>query len=227
MSATGASAQRLRYSRTEIRDPDGVKTGYTGSRGFHVQLYYQARCTIHSALFHRSLVEEGARFDPAFLLMEDRDFFVNCASRTAFGFVDATTCIWHAHIGESGMGHGVSADPAIRERYLPMLHAKWEHLFDEWRSQLQGLLFYGQHLIRENKPGEALQYLEQAVRVAPRDINALNLCGMANLHAGNPARAEQLMRQAVALLPGNAHLRENLELIREVAAAPDVGRSRG
>lgn len=215
VNATGPAAQRVRYSRAEVRDPDGRLTGHSGSVGFHAQLYFQARSSFVATMFHRSLLDEGVRFDEAFLSFQDRDFMVNCATRTPFGFVDATTCIWNAFIGDSGTGHGANQQQSsVQATYLPMLRSKWAAAFDRWLSEPQALLFYGQHLLREGKPDEALPYLEQAVRDAPGDVNAANLCGMAHFRAGNLARAEELLRAAVARLPQHAGLRENLALIQ-------------
>ena len=215
VNATGVAAQRVRYSRAEVRDADGNLSGHSGVAGFHAQLYFQARSSFVATMFHRSLLDEGVRFDEAFLSFQDRDFMVNCASRTPFGFVDATTCVWNAFIGSSGTGHGANQrQSAVQAQYLPMLRKKWAHVFERWLSEPQALLFFGQHLMREGKPAEALPYLQQAVRERPDDVNALNLCGMALFRTGNLERAEQLLRAAVAHLPSHAGLRENLALIQ-------------
>lgn len=214
LEARGTAAQRVRYSRAEVRDPDGNTVGTSGRAGFHAQLYFQARSSCAGTIYHRSLIDEGARFDPEFLLMEDRDFMVNCASRTPFGFVDATTCVWHAYVGESGTGHGGNENSEVRDRYLPMLRRKWAPLFDAWLAEPQALIFLGQHELREGNTAAATRYLEEALLRAPADVNALNLCGMAHFHADNLERAEYLVAQAVARLPDHPKLRENLELIR-------------
>src|SRR5262249_23837224 len=48
---------------------------------------------LHSqaALFSRELVDAGVRFDPQFDILEDMDFFVQCAQHAAPLFVDAIT----------------------------------------------------------------------------------------------------------------------------------------
>lgn len=213
INATGTSAQRVRYSRTEVRNQHGEVTGYSGRAGFHAQLYFQARGTFIATMFHRSLLDEGVRFDPAFLSFQDRDFMVNCATRTPFGFVDETTCVWYAHAGESGSGHGKNRQSETQAQYLPMLRRKWAAVFEQWLAQPEALLFMGQHLLREGKPREALPYLEQALTDSPNDVNALNLCGMANFRVGNVDRSEQLLARAVSLFPTLPSLRENLEMV--------------
>ncbi|MBB5208712.1 glycosyltransferase [Chiayiivirga flava] len=220
VTASGLAAQRVRYSRTAVRDEHGHVTGHSGSPGFHAQLYFQARGTFIATMFHRSLLDEGVRFDPAFLSFQDRDFMVNCATRTAFGFVDAVTCVWNAHTGESGSGHGQNRRSTVQDTYLPMLRQKWAAAFDQWLAKPEALLFMGQHLLREQKPQQALRYLEQALADAPRDVNALNLCAMANFHVGNFARAEALLRNAIMLYPDIDSIRSNLALVLSGRRAP-------
>lgn len=213
MAAARTSRERLLYSRAAVKDADGNTTGHSGIAGFHAQLYFQNRATPASTLFHRSLVDDGVRFDPAFSVYEDRDFMIACATRTLFRFVDSVTCIWHAHIGDSGLNHGGDNSAELGARYEPVLRAKWKAHFDRWLAEPGALLFLGQHHLRVGDPAEALPYLEEALRLAPNDVNALNLGGMANLRAGRIDRADVLMRRALRLLPGHPGLRENMRLI--------------
>src|SRR5262249_18434396 len=127
-------------------------------------------------LFHRSLIDEGASFDPEFAVYEDHDFFVNLASRTEFQFVDAATCIWNAHTGESGCGHGANTNEAQRDFYYAKLRRKWANLFDAWLREPEALIFLGQHSLRSGDAVVARDCLERALERKPDDINALNLC---------------------------------------------------
>lgn len=214
LAAPRPGGERVLYSRTAVHDADGRLTGHSGIAGFHAQLYFENRGHFIATMFHRSLVEEGARFDPSFPVFEDRDFLVNCATRTAFRFVDAVTCIWNAHAGESGLGHGTNEDNRLDREYVPKLREKWKQVFDQWLAQPEALLFLGQHHLRHGNPAAAMPYLDEALRRRPNDINALNLCGMAALRNGDPERAEQLMSRALQMLPSHPGLRENLDLIR-------------
>lgn len=209
-----APGTRVIYSKTRVLDENGAFLGHCGFAGFHAQFYYQSRSTPAGTLFHRSLVEEGARFDPDFDVLEDHDFFVNLASRSQFQFVDAATGIWHSHSGSSGAGFGSNHDPERLEPFYARLRSKWAAVFERWLAQTEALLFLGQHMLRLGNPTAALPYLEQAIRRRPDDINALNLCGLANLHTGNFDRAEALIMRAVAKLPAHAALADNLALVR-------------
>jgi tetratricopeptide (TPR) repeat protein len=213
LTAPRPNGERVVYSRTRVVDQSGATIGHCGFAGFHAQLYYQSRSTPAGTLFHRSLVDEGARFDPAFDLLEDHEFFVNLASRTEFLFVDAVTGIWHAQAGESGAGFGHNYSPERLEPFYEKMRSKWNDAFERWNSGLGSLLFLGQHNLRSGNSRLALAYLERAVAIAPRDVNALNLCGMANYYEGNLDRAKALLESAIARSPGHKNLVANLNLV--------------
>ncbi|MGA9342533.1 MAG: tetratricopeptide repeat protein [Rhodanobacteraceae bacterium] len=71
----------------------------------------------------------------------------------------------------------------------------------------------GQHNLRENNCDLALQFLEKALAREPDDLNALNLCGVANYRCGNLDRAEVLLGSAARKLPGHRAILENLALV--------------
>jgi len=217
MKASRPSGERVVYSRTRVVDGAGNTLGHCGFEGFHGTFHYQSRTIPVGTLFRRDLVAEGARFDPAFDLLEDHDFFVNLASRTPFRFVDEVTNVWHADAGESGSGFGHNQHPEILEPYLQRLRAKWRDVLAGWTNTPETLLFLGQHNLRAGDVANALPYLEQALQLLPDDVNALNLCGMAHLQAGDAARAEMLIARALARAPGHAGLAANLALAREKA----------
>lgn len=214
LTAPRGANVRVVYSRAQVVDDEGRPAGYCGFAGFHAQLYYQSRSTPNATLFHRSLVEEGARFDPAFDVLEDHDFFVNLATRTEFHFVDATTCVWHGYSGESGTGFGSNDRPDALSAYRDQIRRKWVRQFDQWLAEPEALIFLGQHGLRVGEPFKALPYLERALSLRPDDVNALNLCGLTNLHTGNLDRAEALLTRAVQKMPTHSGLAKNLELVR-------------
>ncbi|MEP6941022.1 MAG: glycosyltransferase [Rudaea sp.] len=213
MAVANPARARVLHSRAEVRDGAGRPTGHVGFASFPVQLYFQNRSHPAATLFHRSLVSEGASFDAAFDVYEDHDFFINCATRSEFQFVDAATCVWNAYSGESGCGYGENDDNAQREAYLPRLQAKWASFFTPLLREPEALLFVGQNCLRVGDITVALDCLERALAARPRDVNALNLCAMANLRSGNFDRAEHLLVAALALVPGHAGLQGNLALL--------------
>ena len=219
LAAARPAGERVVYGRTRVLDAAGNELGLIGHAGNHVQFYFHSRSTTCATLFHRSLIDEGTRFDPEFGVHEDHDFFLNCATRTPFAFVDAATSVWHSQAGESGCGFGANDDPAQRARAVAKIRHKWATAFDCWLQDFGAVLFAGQQYLKGGDLPAALGCLEQALILRPADVNALNLCGMANLQAGQLERAETLLSAALQRLPQHAGLRENLELARRRRAA--------
>lgn len=210
--------ERVIYSRARAVDLHGGLLGHVGHDGNHVQLYFHSRATPCAMLLHRSLVDEGARFDPAFVVHEDHDFQVNCATRTEFHFVDRATSIWHAQAGDSGCGFGANDDRAQRRMYADRVRQKWARPFTRWLGDADAVLFTGQQYLKGDDLFSAKVCFEQVLRLRPDDVNAMNLCGMAELRDGNLDRAEAMFMQALLLIPDHAGLRGNLELLRRTRA---------
>ncbi|MEP6483183.1 MAG: glycosyltransferase [Rudaea sp.] len=206
--------ERIVYSRAIVRDRDGKNTGFCGVDALRSRFRYDSPMTPNAMLFHRSLIDAGARCDPEFAIYEDHDLFVSLASRSAMRFVDEATCIWYAHDGESGCGHGANNGMGRRGELSEKMVRKWFKQFDAWDAEPGALLTTGQQLLKNGDILAAQDCLERALRRTPNDVNALNLCGMANLHAGNADRAESLLLTALRKLPTHTLLRENLALIR-------------
>jgi hypothetical protein len=78
-----------------------------------------------AALFSRSLVQEGARFDERLDCYEDWDFIIQLAQRTHFAYTGRPTNLWNAHAGESGAGMGANKRDDVTEPYRRIVAAKW------------------------------------------------------------------------------------------------------
>jgi len=214
MAAPRPNGERVVFSRTRVIDANGKVLGHISHAGNRVQLFTHSRATVDALMFHHSLVDEGVRFDPEFLAHEDHDFQVNCATRTDFVFVDRPTAIWHAQLGESGSGFGSNDDPRQRAEAILRVRQKWAAVFDQWLRNFDEVLFTGQQYLKGGDASAARECLEIALVLKPHDVNALNLCGMANFHAKKFERAEQLLELALQRAPGSGALQENLALIR-------------
>lgn len=215
--------ERVFYAKSRVIDADGLFLGQVGHAGNHVQLYFQSRATTCALLLHRSLVDAGARFDPAFEVHEDHDFQVECATRTAFRFIDAETSIWHAQAGESGCGFGDNSDDEGRQRAIGRVREKWAATFERWLADPDAVLYTGQQYLMNGNLALAIPCFDQVLHVRPGDVNALNLGGVAYMRNGDLARAEQWLRQAATRLPQHAGIRENLQLVLARRAAPLPG----
>jgi glycosyltransferase involved in cell wall biosynthesis len=214
MTAARPRNERVVFSVARVTDERGKPIGQTSFAGNHVQLYFHSRASTCAIMFQRSLLDDGARFDPQFDVHEDHDFQIACATRTPFAFVDAITCTWNAQIGESGCGFGANDENPRRVDAVEKLREKWKPVFDRWLRQFDDVLFAGKTYLDANDLPAALGCLNQALSLRPNDVNALNLCGMAHFRAGNLAEAERLVMRAVKRLPKQTQLRDNLARIR-------------
>lgn len=211
--------QRVLYAQARVVDTAGRMLGHAGHAGNHVQLYFHSRSTPCATLVHRSLVEAGARFDPAFDVHEDHDFQVNLATRTAFRYVEAVTCVWHAQIGESGCGFGPNDDAAQRHACVMRIREKWSTAFSRWLGHADAVLRAGQQYLKGGDLPAAVACFEQVLHLRPDDVNALNLGGVAHWRGGNLERAEQWLAQAARQLPRHPGIQENLRLVRAASGS--------
>ena len=219
LGASRSRGERVVYARTRVLDAQGRLLGHISHAGNHVQLYFHSRATTCATLFHRSLVDDGVRFDPGFAVHEDHDFQVACATRTEFRYVDEATSVWHAQAGDSGCGFGVNDDASLRSKSIEKIRSKWAEPFLRWLTDADDVFFTARQYLEGGDHVAASMCFDQVLYLRPGDINALNLGGMANLRAGRFDRAEELLTQAANRLPGHVGLQQNLDLLRRARAA--------
>lgn len=81
-----------------------------------------------AALFDRSLLDEGARFDEELLNFQDWDFWLQLAQRTDFVHSGKVTLSWRTFSGGSGSGMGPNGDLSLQAAYTRRVQAKWAHV---------------------------------------------------------------------------------------------------
>lgn len=201
---------RLAFTKTIIVRDDGSTADSFGWPHHRLQLFNHSQFTVMAALFHRSLLEVGVRFDESLLINEDHDFWIQCARHTGFEFVDKITNRWHAYIGTSGAGVGNNNNAVLVKEAQDRVRHKWMSLYEEWSNTLDGLLFLGRYALEEGRTAEAMPILACALELAPGDINSLGLGGLIFLgqHAlktGRVADALPLFERALELAPDNVN----------------------
>ncbi len=92
---------------------------------------------IHAALFSRALLEQGCRFDEAFDIYEDWDFWLQSSQCTPFYHLDKITANYRV---AEGSGMGVKGEPETVRKAASDLYQKWRLLWTE--EQLFGLMNY-------------------------------------------------------------------------------------
>jgi glycosyltransferase involved in cell wall biosynthesis len=124
LAAVRASGLPVAYSQTRLVGSDGTERLLGGP--FHRLMLFQSNyMAIHAPVFHRSFIDAGCRFDVAFEVFEDWDFWLQLAMRTAFAFTGQPTAIYHVDAGASGVGGGANLDRAAALRSRERLMAKW------------------------------------------------------------------------------------------------------
>ena len=112
------------YSQTRLVGPDGSGRVFGGPFD-RFALFRSNYIAIHAALFARAHVEAGCRFDAAFAMLEDWDFWLQLAARGPFAFSAAPTALYRAGDGASGAGLGVNLDREALATHREKIRLKW------------------------------------------------------------------------------------------------------
>jgi len=220
LGARRPGRERVVYASAHAQDRHGNTLRRIGLPGNHVQLYFHNRTLTCATVYHRSLIDEGIRFDPDFPNSEDHDFQIACATRTGFLFVDAIIATWNSEIGSSGSGFGRNEDRQMFNESVTRIRRKWHAAFEHWLGKPDHLLEAGKLYLQVEDLAPALECLERALALRPSDGIALRWCGMANFRAGNLERAEMLLLKAQKRLPRDNGIRENLAMVRAQMREP-------
>ncbi|MEO8303863.1 MAG: glycosyltransferase [Betaproteobacteria bacterium] len=112
------------YAKATEVDSDGKTVGVRDEPFSRVLLFQDSYVMLQAALFRREL-RETCRFDAAFDVFEDWDFWIQASRVTDFLPVAQETVIYRSDLGRSGIGRGANRDPAIVETYRRRIAAKW------------------------------------------------------------------------------------------------------
>jgi len=166
-----------------------------------------------AALFAHSLVSDGVRFDTRFDILEDMDFFVQCAQRTPFAFLDRVTSVSYRDAGNSGTG--TQRDHARVGAAIAQLRAKWSalerslHASAEFRLE-KTLWLIGQRDLRNAEAelrGIARERADWPDAIAARALLAAS--------AGDAAAARGALAELGERQPDEPALRAQLLQLRE------------
>lgn len=197
---------RLAYTRTIVVSEDGTTEDSFGWPHHRLRLLTYTQFHMMAALFHRSLLDDGVRFDESLPVCEDHDFWIQCAQYTEFKFVDKMTNRWHGFIGTSGAGMGSNNNAALVKETLSKIHLKWARLQQKWGNTLDGLLYRGRFAMEDGRSAEAKHLLGQALDLIPGNVNLLGIVellflGQYALKNDRPKDALPLLERALELAP--------------------------
>jgi uncharacterized small protein (DUF1192 family) len=123
------------YSSTRKTDPRGQELETVFREAYQPLLLMRDNyIPIHAMLFSADLIARGCRFDEAFDIYEDWDFWLQLNQHTAFIHVDQITAFYR----QGGESDTATEDTANRYRQGHPLCEARARLFDKWLPQWQG-----------------------------------------------------------------------------------------
>lgn len=184
---------RLAHSVSEDRSADGRVLGHHGGRFKPWRQLDTGFFRPHCAMFARALIDEGARFDPAFEILEDMDFFIQCAQRTPFLFVHEATTRYYADAGESGAGRGANRDDARIAVAVARLREKWSDLEQALRRTAEFRAEQALWLLDNGYAQAAAPLVAALVAEHPDSIDVRALLALQHTAHGEAARAREAL----------------------------------
>jgi hypothetical protein len=211
-AATRGAGARVVYSLARARMADGSVQPW--GQPFALQQLYE-RNFIHlaAALFSRDLLRDGCRFDEAFEIMQDWDFFLQCAQRTRFHFEPLATFEWHADAGSSGAAGNANHDDERFAAFRDRVYAKWQSARDALVDRVTAELEAATVSARGGDLAAAEARCRAVLEFSQNDPFALNVLGMVLRNAGRLDDARRVQELACAVRPGDPSLLYNLALV--------------
>lgn len=195
------------------------------SRGYWKQRFQDFPVfTINAALFARSILSAGCRFDEGFDLLEDWDFWLQCAQLTDFLHVRATTAFYDPASGTSGTGRDANLDQSKSGPDKTRLQRKWLARYRALDAASGDLLRQSDALIGRNDIAAARAVLVQALAIDPGNpmlLNRLALCLHRLADTGNALAA---LRRACDVDRGSLDLYLQLAMLEQSCGERDAAR---
>ena len=179
-----------------------------------IELYERNFIHLSMALVSRELAARGCRFDETLEMLQDWDFFIQCAQHTRFHFEPRQTFEWRADVGSSGAGGGANQDDARFAMFRDRIYAKWERRYDALIERVGAQLARVDELAKAGDRADAEALCREVLAFSQNDPFALNLLAMLQRSAGRLDEAIETQRLACAVRPNDASLAHNLALLR-------------
>jgi tetratricopeptide (TPR) repeat protein len=219
-----AGGARFVYTLARARMADG-RTQAWGQPFALAELYERNFIHLATALFSRDLLTLGCRFDETLEIMQDWDFFLQCAQHTPFHFEPRQTFEWHAERGTSGAAGGANQDDVRFSAFRERIYAKWadrsEALVDRVRAGVQETV----DRLRNGDPAGAEARCREMLAYSQNDPHALNVLALVLRSTGRARAARDAQELACAVRPGDASLLYNLALACRVQGDLDAARA--
>jgi glycosyltransferase involved in cell wall biosynthesis len=193
-AVTNAPNLLLAYSDMMIHK-DGQP--FVRSLGYWKQTFTdQPFFSMHPPLFSRRLRELGCRFDEQFTLLEDWDFFIQCAEYTDFLHVPVASAHYDPHSGSSGGGIGVNRNEERMRPYVDRLTAKWGKHYAGITARATEALRQADEAISKQDFVVARQVLMMGLNADPGNPLLLNRLAACDRQAGDLSGMVKALRRA-------------------------------
>jgi hypothetical protein len=183
-----------------------------------IELYQRNFIHLSMALVSRELLALGCRFDESLEMLQDWDFFIQCAQHTHFHFEPRRTFEWRAEAGGSGAGAGTNQDDARFAAFRDRIYAKWGAHHDALADRVATALARATDSAKAGDLAGAEAICGEILAISQNDPYALNMRAMIERTRGRLDEARATQTLACAVRPNDAALLRNLALLS--AAAP-------
>jgi glycosyltransferase involved in cell wall biosynthesis len=214
-AALGANAPaRLAHSISEDVAADGTRVGHHGAPFKPWRQLDTGFFRPHCAMFAASLLDDGASFDPRFDILEDMDFFIQCAAKTPFVFVPEVTTRYYVDAGDSGAGRGANLDQERIGRAIETLREKWADLDTRMRATVEFRAEQALWLIDNGGFQEAVPIVVQMLKEDPESADGRALRVLQLIARGDVEQAKIVLERIGHTVPKVDTIAYKLEQVR-------------
>ena len=205
---------RLAHSMSEDVDANGRWLGLHGTRFKPWRQLDTGFFRPHCAMFAVSLLDDGVAFDPRFDILEDMDFFIQCAAKTPFVFVPEATARYYVDAGDSGAGRGVNRDPERIGKAIDTLREKWADLDRRMRATMEFRAEHALYLIEHGQLPEAAPIVAEILAENPESPDGRTLRVLQRIFRGEMEHAKIVLDQIGESVPTVESVAYKLEQVR-------------
>lgn len=175
------------------------------------QLYAVSFIHLSAAIFHRSLLAQGRRFDETLALHHDWDMLLQIAQNTTFRFSPHDGSQWNLAAAWEGSTEAEHDRMSMRDRDL--VYAKWVSRRDALIDQVEPMVRSAAEWSQQGDHLAAEACCRDVLAVSPNDPWALNLLASIQRTTGRVGEARRTQELAVAVRPQDPALVFNLALL--------------